>query len=169
MPLENESSMLFVDLLSRFVHVLTAIVLLGGTIYLRYILIPSAVELPDAEHDALRQRLRGRWRKVVSLGILLLVVTGFWNYLMVGAPAHQGDNHGRYHMLMGIKVSIALVVFFLASALTGRAAKLESLRRSPVKWLTLLIVLAAVTVGLGSALKIAVPPSVPASVSPVAP
>ena len=80
--------MLIVDIVSRFLHVFTAIVLLGGTIYLRYILIPSAVELPDPEHDALRVRLRARWKKVVHVGIVLLLVTGFWNYLMVGGPAH---------------------------------------------------------------------------------
>ena len=64
-------------------------------------------------------------------------------------------------MLMGIKILVALGVFFLASVLTGRAAKFEAMRRSPVQWLTLLIVLAAVAVGIGSVLKVAVPPSAP--------
>ncbi|MCA9055529.1 MAG: hypothetical protein KDA75_16925 [Planctomycetaceae bacterium] len=151
--------MIVLDVAFRLIHVVTAIVLLGGSIYLRFVLIPSAAELPDAEHDALRGRLRARWKKVVMIGILLLLVSGFYNYLQVAAPAHKGQ--GKYHMLMGIKILLAMGVFFLASVLTGRSAKFEAMRRSPAKWLTLLIALALMVVGLGSVLKVAVPGSPP--------
>ena len=149
-----------VNVISRFLHIGTAIVLLGGSIYVRYVLMPAAAELPDAEHQALRGRLKARWKKVVMAGITLLLITGFFNYLQVTAPAHKGQ--GIYHMLMGIKILIALAVFFLASVLTGRSPKFEPMRQQPARWLTLLILLAAIVVGLGSVLKVAVPPAAPA-------
>ena len=157
--------MIVLDVAFRLIHVVTAIVLLGGSIYLRFVLMPSAAELPDDVHDALRGRLRARWKKVVMIGILLLLVSGFYNYLQVTAPAHTGQ--GKYHMLMGIKIVLALGVFFLASVLTGRAAKFDAMRRNPAKWVTILIVLALIVVGLGSVLKVAVPPNPPLSPPPV--
>ena len=147
--------MIVVDVAFRLIHVVTAIVLLGGSIYVRFVLMPSASELPDSEHDALRGRLMARWKKVVMTGILLLLVSGFYNYLQVAAPAHTGQ--GVYHMLMGIKILLALGVFFLASVLTGRAAKFDGMRRNASRWLGILIVLAVIVVGIGSVLKVAVP------------
>jgi uncharacterized membrane protein len=141
------------------VHVLTAIVLLGGAVYLRCVLMPAAAELPAAEHDALRTRTRAKWKKIVMVGILLLLVSGFYNYLQVQAPAHKGQ--GVYHMLMGIKILLALGVFFLASVLTGRSAKFEPLRRDPGRWLTLLILLAGSVVAIASTLKVALPGNAP--------
>lgn len=157
------------NILMRVVHVLSAVVLLGGACYVRFVLSPAAAELPDAEHAALRERLMARWKSIVHRGIGLLLITGFYNYLEVTAPQHKGQ--GIYHMLMGIKILLAFGVFFLAMALAGRSAAFEGLRRNSRLWLSLLIVLAGVVVGIGSALKVALPPvpAAPAAEADVAP
>ncbi len=154
------------NILMRVVHVMSAVVLLGGACYVRFVLLPAAAELPEAEHAALRERLLSRWKSIVHRGIGLLLITGFYNYLEVTSPQHRGQ--GLYHMLMGIKILLALGVFFLASALVGRAAAFEGLRRQPRQWLTILIVLAGVVVGIGSAIKVALPPAAaaPADAAP---
>lgn len=141
-----------IELLSRWVHVGTAIVLLGGSVFMRFVLMPAARSLPEAEHEALRQRILGRWKRIVMIGIALLLVTGFYNYIGV-----DRDRVPRYHMLMGIKILLALGVFFLASALTGRSAGLAAIRQNSGRWLTVLIVLAAATVAIAGYLKIAMP------------
>ena len=141
-----------VDFLSRTAHVLTAIILLGGSIFIRFVMMPAAAKLPDAEHNEFRGRIMGTWRFVVSAGIALLIVTGFYNYLVVALPAHKGD--GPYHMLMGIKMLLALVVFFLASALTGRSKALEFIRRENRRWLLILVLLAIAVVVIASYLKV---------------
>lgn len=137
-----------IAVLSRWVHVGTAIVLLGGSIFQRFVLMPAARELPDAEHEALRGRIMGRWKVIVMAGITLLLITGFYNYLSV-------KHEPRYHMFMGIKILLAFGVFFLASALTGRSAGLAGIRRNAGLWLGVLIVLAAATVAIGGYLKVA--------------
>lgn len=144
--------MLFVDLLARWAHVGAAIVLMGGTIFTRYVLMPAAKDLPADQHDALRARIRATWSRVVSIGILLLLLSGFYNFFTKSIPQHKGD--GLYHALMGTKILIGFVVFFLASVLTGRSPKFESWRQQPAKWLTILILLSAVTAGIGSFLKV---------------
>jgi uncharacterized membrane protein len=137
---------------SRWVHIATAIVVLGGTVFMRFILQPAAEQLPQAEHDRLRGLVVSRWRKVLMGGIALFLASGFYNYLAVAVPKHHGDK--AYHALMGIKILTAFVVFFLAEVLVGRSARFESLRRDRKKWLLVLILLAFGIVLISSFLKV---------------
>jgi uncharacterized membrane protein len=137
-----------IALVSRWVHMGTAIVLLGGSVFQRFVVFPSARALSEEQQAQLRERIVMRWKKFVMSGIALLLITGFYNYLSTSHPP-------RYHMLMGIKILLALGVFFLASALTGRSAGLAAIRQNAGRWLGVLIALAAVVVGIAGYLKIA--------------
>jgi uncharacterized membrane protein len=141
-----------VNVTSRWLHVSTAIVVVGGTVFIRFVLTPSAEQLPQTEHDRLRELVTAKWRKVVRVGIVLFLLTGFYNYLVVALPQHQHDK--RYHMLMGIKIVAAFGVFFLAEALLGRSAALASLRQNRKTWLLVLIVLAFAIVAISSFLRV---------------
>jgi hypothetical protein len=103
----------------------------------------------------IRERINSRWGKVVAVSSLILIVTGFYNYLVVMRPLHKGD--GLYHALMGGKILIAFIVFFLAAALSGRSAKFDGLRRRAFLMLPALVALQLVIVGIGSYLKAARP------------
>jgi len=140
-----------VDIVSRVIHVATAIVLVGGSVFLRYVLMPAAAPLAEAEHDALRQRLMNRWKKVVHAGIALLLVSGIYNYIRQ-IPNHRGD--GLYHALLGVKMLLALIVFFLGSALVGRSAAFEKLRKNRGRCLGLIVLLATLIVGISGFLKV---------------
>ena len=150
-------NLIALDLLSRWVHIGTAIVVLGGSVFMRFILMPAAAELPDAEHQALRERVMARWKKFVMIGIVLFLVSGFYNFLVVSLPKHKGDK--LYAALIGTKILLALGVFILASALTGRAAAFDGIRKNSKRWLLILIVLAATIVVISGVLKIACPPT----------
>ena len=140
------------DLIARWAHVGAAIVLLGGSTFVRFVLMPAAEKLPEPEHDLLRAGLMARWKRIVMAGITLLLVTGFYNYLSrEGLPP-------QYHMLMGVKILLALGVFFLASALTGRSAGLAAIRRDAKTWLLVLIGTATLVVAIAGYLKVAMPP-----------
>src|SRR5690606_14420955 len=135
----------FLHVISRWLHVGTAIVLVGGTVFMRYLVMPAAEQLPEAEHDALRQRILGRWKKAVHAGIALFLLSGFYNYMVVTLPAHRGDR--LYHPLIGIKILLAFAVFFLASALVGRSKAFDGLRKNAKTWLSVIILLATIIVG----------------------
>jgi len=140
------------NVLFRWIHIGTAIVVLGGSVFLRFLLMPAAEQLPDAEHDALRQRVIGRWKKFVMIGIALFLISGFYNYIVVSIPKHKGDV--LYHPLLGTKILLAFGVFFLGSALTGRAAAFEGIRKNSKLWLLVTILLAAIIVAISGFLKI---------------
>ena len=140
-----------IDVISRFIHVGAAIVMVGGTVFMRFILMPAAAELPQAEHDQLRQRLLARWKQVVYWGIALLLLSGGYNYWLA-IRLHTGD--GLYHGLVGTKILLALVVFFIASVLIGRSTAFEKLRQNRAQWMGLIVLLAAVIVGLSGFVKV---------------
>ena len=139
------------EVLARFIHVAVAIVLVGGTVFMRFVLMPAAKELPEAEHDQLRQRLMARWKRVVHGGIALLLLSGLFNY-MQQIPKHKGD--GLYHALLGTKMLLAMGVFFIASALVGRSATFEKMRQNRAKWMGMIVLLAAVIVAISGFVKV---------------
>jgi uncharacterized membrane protein len=141
-----------VDVLSRWLHVGTAIVLLGGTFYIRFVLMPAAKQLPDAEHEKLKELVGARWKKFVHGGIGLLLLTGFYNYFQA-TPAEAFRK--QYHMLVGIKILLAFAVFFLGSALVGRSKAFAGMRQKAPQWLGAVLLLGAVIVGISGYLKVA--------------
>jgi uncharacterized membrane protein len=150
---ENRPVEDLVPLVSRWIHVGTSIVLIGGTVFMRFVLGPAAAAtLSEGEHAALRDRVLGTWKRFVHIGILLFLLSGFYNYLAVALPNHKGDS--LYHALMGTKILLALVVFFFASALVGRSAGLQKIRDNRAKWLLVLVLLSVVIVGIAGFLKI---------------
>jgi uncharacterized membrane protein len=145
---------------SRCLHVLGAIALLGGAIFIRYLLTPAADRLPESERDTFRGDITKRWKPWVHAGITVLILTGFYNYLAVMLPLHKGDK--QYHMLMGIKILLAMVVFFIASVLPGRVAAFATMRKNSKTWLTVSILCAIAVVCIAGYLKVrGVPANVP--------
>jgi uncharacterized membrane protein len=136
-----------VTYLSRLLHVSTAIVLIGGTTALRFVVVPSLAGQPAELTDA----IRGRWRKFVHGGIAIFLISGFYNYFMA-MSAHKGD--GLYHALVGTKMLLAFGVFFLASVLVGRSAGSQKYRDEHTKWMTILLLIAFVIIAISSFVKV---------------
>jgi uncharacterized membrane protein len=140
--------------LTRILHVGTAIVVVGGTFFVRFVLFPAATQnLPDDVHARLRSAVIGTWKKIVHTGIVLFILTGGINYYRVLAEkSHKGDS--LYHALLGTKILLALVIFFIASVLVGRSPAFDGMRRSAPKWLLVNLLLAAIIVAISGFLKV---------------
>ncbi len=122
-----------VTLVSRWLHILGAVTLLGGGIFVRLVLMPSAAVLPAEAHDQLRAGVRSRWSKILGALIAILLLTGFYNYLTKGVVDHKGQ--ALYHALMGTKIILAFVVFFLGSLLAGKTGLAQKLQAKASLWL----------------------------------
>ncbi|MGN6135776.1 MAG: hypothetical protein ACTHOU_14910 [Aureliella sp.] len=144
-------SQLIIDVISRIAHVATAIVLVGGSTFMAFVLLPTAQQLDSAQHERLRDAINGRWKRFIHLGILLFLVTGFYNFVRQ-LPNHKGDS--LYHALLGTKILLALGVFFIASALVGRSRAFEGMRAERAKWLKIIVLLAAVIVCISGFVKV---------------
>lgn len=143
--------MFAIDIASRILHVLTAIVLLGGSTFMLLVLLPELKSKEESVRNPLISSLRNRWKLLVHPGILLFLVTGFYNYIRA-MPTHKGD--GLYHALIGTKIILALGVFFLASALVGKSAVFAGIRQNSSKWLSLLCLLGLLIVAISGFIKV---------------
>jgi uncharacterized membrane protein len=143
--------MFAIDIVSRILHVLTAIILLGGSAFMLLVLLPELKSGEESTRNQLVTGLRNRWKRFVHPGILLFLVTGFYNYFRA-MPNHKGD--GLYHALIGTKIILAFAVFFLASALVGRSATFEGMRKDSSKWLTILCLLGLIIVAMSGFIKV---------------
>ena len=139
-------------ILFRWIHIVAAIVAIGGAAYARIALAPAIAETLDEGTGArLRDAVARRWRMVVYLATALLLASGLYNFMTrMGGDAELPSS---YHALFGVKFLLAMVVFFLASALVGRSAALSKIREKGRFWLAAVAVLGLAVAMIGGLLK----------------
>lgn len=159
----------WVLLISRWLHLAAAIAAIGGAFFMRVALAPAAAGvLDDEQHRKLRDAIRARWAKVVGACIGILLLTGGLNFALLAIPPKIAAL--PYHPIFGVKLLAALAVFFIASALIGRAPGFEPMRQQQRKWLGILLSLAALIVLLSGVLNQirtaqATPPATPRTIN----
>ena len=143
-----------IDLVLRWMHILGAIVLVGGTIFLRLTYCDSESSSEVEKH---RADVRRRWSKMVGATVGLLLLSGIFNIgKIISSYDIDADSFpgSAYHAIFGIKFLLAFVVFFLSSALAGKSGLAEKLRKQEKKWLTINVVLAIAVVLLAGVMKV---------------
>lgn len=150
----------WLNVVSRFLHVTAAMIAVGGAIFTMFAVMPAVHVIPDEARVHFQQQLLRRFGKLLMLSIGLLLLTGFYNYLVNERPAHSGQ--AVYHALMGVKILLAFGVFFLASVLTGSSPAFEGMRRKRKRWLMLNVIMALAIVAISAVLR-AIPPVPPSA------
>ena len=135
-------------LASRVLHVLGAIILLGGLIYVRHVVQPA---VPAESADAYTGGKRARWAKWIGIATALLLLSGLLNYGYVIFGLQKMAK--PYHMLAGIKVLLSFVLFTISALLAGKTALAERLRANFYTWLTACVFVGIAIVILGSILR----------------
>lgn len=141
----------YIALVSRWVHLLSVITVVGGSIFMRFVLAPAGhAVLPDDIHQKLREQLLSRWKKVVHSGVGLLFLSGGYNFYMA---FRDGVEPLPYHPIFGVKLILAFAVFFIAIALTSTSPGFAKFHQDRHKWMSILVVLAVLVVLLSGVLK----------------
>jgi uncharacterized membrane protein len=93
------------NVLIRWLHITSVVVLIGGVLYTRFVLAPTLQSLATQEQETLRDALAARYRSLLFLAIVLLAGTGIYNMVL-------NLNRGVvYQSLLGIKLLLVLHVF----------------------------------------------------------
>lgn len=142
-----------IDLLIRWGHILPAVLLAGGTWYMVLALHPAVSGMEDPQRTALKDQIRARWSKVVMVCAGLLLISGLAMFVRMVLAFDFPQRY--YHPVGGLKFLLALVIFFIASLLTGRSKNAEKFRESEGKWLKLNAGLAVLIVLIGGLLRVA--------------
>jgi uncharacterized membrane protein len=157
----------YLNLGMRLLHLFAAFTAVGGAIFIRFALLPALAETESGVRADVHAKVRPRWAKIVGIAIGLLLISGLVNYIMfvrsfkelhltwgeTWANSWRDTYASTYHMLFGVKFSLALVMFFLASALSGKAAGLQKIRDNARFWLNVNLVLALALVVVSGVMR----------------
>ncbi len=142
--------MWYVNLIFRWLHILPAMAMVGGVIFMRLAYAPAIANLADDAREALQESVRKRWSVVVMASSGLLIITGIFNVWSVMSNAKV---EGSYHGAIFVKILLALGIFFIASLLTGKSERAAGIRRNMKFWLNINLALAVIVVCLAGVLK----------------
>ncbi|MDQ6664041.1 MAG: hypothetical protein M3Z23_06580 [Acidobacteriota bacterium] len=93
------------NVLSRWVHISSAIALLGGILYARLVAVPAMRVLGTEAQEKFSESLASRYRPMLYVAICGLLVSGVYNLL------NKRGATPVYHAIIGVKMLLALHVF----------------------------------------------------------
>ena len=89
----------------RFLHIVSAITLVGGALTWRYAAIPAMAPLAEDTRSKLGNAIAAAWRPFVLSAIAGALISGIFNFL------RKTGLTPAYHAVFGIKILLALHVF----------------------------------------------------------
>ncbi|MCG3177924.1 MAG: hypothetical protein BIFFINMI_00246 [Phycisphaerae bacterium] len=139
--------------LSRYIHVLMAVLAVGGLFFLWRVTLPALAAAGESEAAAAARRLVvRRWRMILWHAIVLLLVTGVYNAYL-NWPPRGAPGGPTWHMLFGIKMILAGGLFVIGIALTWPGQGPAFFKRRAGLFIRVNVVLALAVVALASAMK----------------
>tara|TARA_B110000014_G_scaffold261420_1_gene253088 strand:- start:143 stop:571 length:429 start_codon:yes stop_codon:yes gene_type:complete len=123
-------------------HVICAILSVGGVAFLRFVALPFSENLSDEEKQRFQLTLRKRFVPILHTSFLLLILTGI----------HHITRLIREGMTIPtpliVKIILALIIIFIGIALTIPKG-FEALKNKRKSWLSFNLLLAVIVVYLG--------------------
>jgi uncharacterized membrane protein len=127
----NVENVDWVQVIFRWLHIVPVIVLLGSTVFV-WVAVSPALQGAGGQAPEWMTAMRKRWGMVPRVCIVLILVSGLYNFMTYRMRMESLPS--VYHAFFGIKVLLALGVFFLAEALNGKSAAFAPLRANLRKW-----------------------------------
>ena len=143
------SNHLFWNILMRWTHISSAILLIGAVAFMRFFLVPAMASMPADQQRELWNRINKPWRMALGIAILAQIGSGiYWLLAVIDTP----DKTSVWQMVFGIKMLAAFFFFFLISVLAGRAPMFDRFRQENRRWLSVTLILGAIIVACAAAL-----------------
>ncbi|MGD0767343.1 MAG: hypothetical protein ABSB42_03875 [Tepidisphaeraceae bacterium] len=106
------NDMAFFVIISRWLHLISACLAIGGVLFIRFVLPGGLKLLDDAQHEQVLLTVRRRFKRVVHAAIFLLLVTGIYNTCLAW-DKYQLDT-AVLHALWGTHVLLAACAFAIS-------------------------------------------------------
>lgn len=145
--------MQFLDGVMQWLHVLAAVLAVGGVFFMRFILCPALNKLPPEQEGAkthVRQSVARVFKMVIHTSIAILILTGAHRLVKI-LPLIKGWS--EYHMLLGIKILFAIMLFFVTIMLTLPGQKPNYFQRNRDRWLLVSFLLGALIILISAVLR----------------
>lgn len=148
-----DDSLFYIQLVLRYLHIFGAIALMGGTIFIRFALLPTLQSLKGEGREQVHDGVRSRWKMVIRASIVMLLVSGIANLGLAARYDYAVPGGLNYSMLAGVKLILALPIFLLAELLMGKSSLAKKVQASAPTILNVNLVLAVLLVLIGGWLK----------------
>ena len=99
------------QILMRYLHIVSAMVAVGGITFLAFCLSPVMRLLDDGFSESWMKMVRERFHKLMWISIGGLIVTGVYNWVL--AANNYKAMGGIGNALIGIKVLLASIIFVM--------------------------------------------------------
>ena len=133
----------------QWVHLMAAMVGLGGMGFLLLILIPSLGVLRAEQREALSKAVAGRFRWASWSAMLLLLLSGLYKTRQY----YWEDPWGRAWKFLALKIVLSFVLFAIVLGLTIPFRLFEPLRARRRTWLLVAFILGVVVVLISAYLR----------------
>jgi len=100
------------QILMRYLHIVSAVMAVGGIAFLAFCLSPVMRLLDDGFSESWMKRVRERFHKVMWISIGGLIVSGIYNWVLSASIYKAMGAKGN--ALIGIKVLLAIIIFVMA-------------------------------------------------------
>ena len=143
----------FLDGFLQWLHVIAAVLAVGGVFFMRFILCPALKKLPpelEATKKQILQSVARAFKIVIHSSIAVLLLTGLYRFIHM---LDQTKGWKEYQMLFGIKFLFAMVLFFVAIMLTLPGQQPNYFQRNRDRWLLINFVLGALVILLSATLR----------------
>ena len=119
-----------ISLISRWMHILPAVVMVGGAIFTQLVLCP-ALDGNDPE-NAVKQQVKRKWSKVIMICASLLLLSGLYNTMAIFRAEEKPE--GLYHALFSLKLILVFAIFYISSMLAGKSDAALKFQEKEALW-----------------------------------
>lgn len=137
----------WMDLAVKWVHLVSIVMAVGLTLFQYLVLHPVIRRFQGISEESL-QALRRRAGIVTGIAWIFIWITGIYN-LVVIIPTVKPN----YHMVLGAKLLLVLVLFFISTALSHPALAFEGIQRNRARWVAIAAWLGIIVVVLSATMN----------------
>ena len=145
----------------QWLHVGSAVLMIGGFFFLRVVLLPAAKVLPDPKKTQIIDAAFRRFRVIVWIALVTILVSGVYNFItfLISTGNHTvtdpnlAPDYSMYIVVLGVKFLIVTLIFILGIALTFPYPVYAPIQKRPAPWLNLTLVLSLIVILLSTFLR----------------
>ena len=100
------------NIVIRFLHIISAVALLGGAIAWRFAVVPAMAPLASDMQKKVGNAIAAAWRPVYFAAAAGLLLSGIFNYM------NKGNVPPAWHAVIGVKFLLALHVLAVGFLIT---------------------------------------------------
>jgi hypothetical protein len=133
--------MMAIDIVMRFLHILSAVTLVGGALAWRLGMVPALSPLAGDVKTKVGNALAAAWRPWMLSAMAGLLISGIWQYMNVKNPP------SAWHAVIGVKFLLVLHIFAVGFLIT------QQNNEKRARQLTGVVISGVLVIALGAVLR----------------